>query len=338
MAKDELPLLEIEKLKIHFFLEEGTVRAVNGASLTLRPGETLGIVGESGCGKSVMARAILGLVSRPGRIVEGSILYHRMVGNTRESIDLAVLDPRSATMRAIRGLEITMIFQEPMSAMTPVYTIGEHITETIRLHQDVSKSQARDQAIQMLASVGMPDPPEIMRRYPHQVSGGMCQRAMIAMALSSYPSLLIADEPTTALDVTTEAQILELMRGLQAEFGMAILFITHNLGVIAQMADRVIVVYLGQVVEEADVYNLFHHPLHPYTRALLNSVPRLGQRDPRRRLLTVRGMLPNVFTIPDGCPFHPRCPEMRPGLCDEVEPPWLVPDIAHGVRCVLYQH
>jgi oligopeptide/dipeptide ABC transporter ATP-binding protein len=336
MARSELPLLEVENLRIHFFLEEGTVHAVNGASFTLWPGETLGIVGESGCGKSVLARSILGIVSSPGRIVDGSIVYHRRVGHVRESVNLATLDPRSDTMRSIRGLEITMIFQDPMSSLTPVYTIGEQIIEAIRLHQDISKQEARQQAVHLLESVGMPEPERTIQRYPHQLSGGMCQRALIAMALGSYPDLLLADEPTTALDVTTEAQILELMRELQHTYGMAILFITHNLGVIAQMAQRVIVMYLGQVVEHADVNNIFHRPLHPYTRALLDAVPRLGRRVPGRRLVTIPGTVPQVYAIPEGCPFHPRCPEMRPGICDEVEPPWLTPDVGHEVRCVLY--
>jgi oligopeptide/dipeptide ABC transporter ATP-binding protein len=337
MEKSGLPLLEMENLRIHFSLDEGTVHAVNGASFTLGPGETLGVVGESGCGKSVMARAILRMVAKPGRIVEGNIIYHRVIGNARETLDLTALDPRGEIMRSIRGLEIAMVFQEPMSSMSPVHTIGQQIVEAILLHQDLGKEEAWAKAIQVLASVGMPEPQRTIERYPYELSGGMCQRAMIAMALSSYPDLLIADEPTTALDVTTEAQILALLRDLQHEFGMAILFITHNLGVIAQMADRVIVMYLGCVVEEADVNSIFHAPLHPYTRALLASVPRLGRKIQGHRLTPIRGMVPNAYALPRGCAFHPRCPEMRPGVCDRQTPPWIKTEFGHHVRCVLYQ-
>lgn len=337
MTRTTPTLLEVESLATHFFLDEGVVHAVNGASFVMRAGETLGVVGESGCGKSVMARSILRMVAKPGRIVSGKIMYHRTVGHTRESVDLTTLDPRGEAMRAIRGLEITMVFQEPMSSMSPVHTIGEQITEAILVHQDVTERQAYDRAIEMLANVGMPEPHRTIRRYPHELSGGMCQRAMIAMALSTYPDLLIADEPTTALDVTTEAQILTLMRSLQHRFGMGILFITHNLGVIAQMTERVIVMYLGRVVEDADVNSLFHHPLHPYTQALLRSIPRMGHKRRGQRLASVRGMVPNAYAIPRGCPYHPRCTEMRPGICDRVAPPWVNADIHHWVRCVLYQ-
>lgn len=331
------PLLEVENLQTHFFLDEGTIHAVNGASLTLFQGKTLGVVGESGCGKSVMARSILRMVAKPGRIVGGSITYHRIIGNTRESINLTSLDPRGDLMRSIRGLDIAMIFQEPMSSLSPVHTIGQQITEAIQTHQAIDRKNAWSKAVQMLTSVGMPEPGRTINRYPHELSGGMCQRAMIAMALSSYPSLLIADEPTTALDVTTEAQILTLMRKLQHKFGMAILFITHNLGVIAQMAERVVVMYLGQVVEEADVNSIFHAPLHPYTRALLASVPRLGHKIRGYRLTPIRGMVPNAYSLPKGCPFHPRCSEMRAGICNQFEPPWVATEFGHHVRCVLYK-
>ncbi len=337
MPKGRLPLLEVEDLRTYFFLDEGTVHAVNGATFTVHTGETLGIVGESGCGKSVMARSILRMVPAPGRIVSGTIQLHRAVGHARETVELTELDPRGLEMRAIRGLEIAMVFQEPMSSLSPVHNIGEQIAEAIVLHHDVSDAAAREQAIQMLEDVGMPEPQRTIDRYPHELSGGMCQRAMIAMALSSYPDLLIADEPTTALDVTTEAQILQLMRDLQHRYGMAIMFITHNLGVIAQMTERVIVMYLGKVVEEATVDNIFHRPLHPYTQALLRSVPRLGQKQRGRRLASIRGTVPNAYAIPRGCPFHPRCAHIRPGICDEVRPPWLAVETDHWVRCVLYR-
>ncbi|MBN1247037.1 MAG: ABC transporter ATP-binding protein [Anaerolineae bacterium] len=329
-------LLEVDNLSTHFHLDEGTVHAVNGATFKLYAGETLGIVGESGCGKSVLARSILRMVPAPGRIVEGRILYHRLVGGTDDPVDLTKLDPRGPEMRAIRGLEIAMVFQEPMSSLSPVHTVGDQVAEAILLHRLVSQEEAQLQAVAMLDNVGMPEPARTARRYSHELSGGMCQRAMIAMALASYPDLLIADEPTTALDVTTEAQILQLMRDLQHRYGMAIMYITHNLGVIAQMTERVIVMYLGRVVEMAEVDRIFHQPLHPYTQALLRSVPRLGQKVRGRRLTSIKGMVPNAYEIPRGCPFHPRCPQMRPGICDRVAPPWLAPEIDHWVRCVLY--
>jgi oligopeptide/dipeptide ABC transporter ATP-binding protein len=293
-------------------------------------------VGESGCGKSVMARSILRIVPPPGRIVGGQILYHRPVGGLSETVDLTALDPEDYMLRFIRGLEISMIFQEPIASLSPVYTIGQQIVEAICLHQPVSKQQALQQAIDMLRQVGMPDATRTVHRYPHQLSGGMCQRAMIALALSCNPSLLIADEPTTALDVTTEAQILQVMCDLQNELGMAIIFITHNLGIVAQMTERVLVMYLGRVVEEADVDTLFYNPLHPYTQALLRSVPRWGPRDRNARLDSIRGTVPEPYSTPPGCPFHPRCEQMRPGVCDQQEPPWVQITAEHGVRCVLY--
>ena len=335
MASQKPVLLEVTDLRTHFHLDEGTVRAVDGTSFTLYRGETLGVVGESGCGKSVMARSIMGIVPSSGRIVGGQIVYNRTMGNVVEAVDLTALDPKGQVMRFIRGMEISMIFQEPMSSLSPVYTIGQQIVEAICLHQPVSKQQARQQAIAMLGQVGMPEPARTIDRYPHQLSGGMCQRAMIAMALSSYPSLLIADEPTTALDVTTEAQILRLMRDLQHKFGMAILFITHNLGVVAQMTERVIVMYLGRVVEEADVDTIFYNPKHPYTQALLRSIPRMGRRG-RSRLYSIRGTVPDPYSAPRGCPFHPRCDQIQPGVCDHVDPPWVVIAAEHSVRCVLY--
>lgn len=330
-------LLEVEDLRTYFHLDEGTVHAVDGASLRVYTGETLGVVGESGCGKSVMALSILGVVPSPGKIVGGRIRFYRGAVTGGEPVELTALDPRGDSIRAIRGLDITMIFQEPTSALSPVYTIGQQIVESLRLHRDLSRSQAREQVIEMLDKVGMPDPQTTIDRYPHQLSGGMCQRAMIAMALCSYPDLLIADEPTTALDVTTEAQILHLMRALQQEFSMAIMFITHNLGVIAQMAERVIVMYLGHVVEEGRVYDIFYHPLHPYTQALLASIPRLGRRVRGKKLVEIRGGVPNAYAVPRGCRFHPRCVYMRPGECDTDPPPWLTPDPDHSVRCVLYR-
>jgi oligopeptide/dipeptide ABC transporter ATP-binding protein len=341
---DKRPLLlEVEDLKTHIKLDEGTVRAVDGASFTLRRGETLGVVGESGCGKSITARSVMGIVRSPGKIVGGTIRWHRTPksaenGNKGQTLDLAKLDPQGSEMRNIRGAEISMVFQEPMSSLSPVHTIGNQIIEVILLHQHVNQEEARQKAIQMLDQVGMPQPKRIIDRYPHQLSGGMRQRAMIAMALSCHPDLLIADEPTTALDVTTEAQILTLMRTLQAELGMAILFITHNLGVVAQMTERVIVMYMGRVVEEATVDDLFYNPKHPYTQALLRSIPKMGSRTAgeSRRLASIRGTVPDPFNLPTGCPFHPRCDHMIRGVCDTQDPPLIQVGVGHTARCVLY--
>jgi oligopeptide/dipeptide ABC transporter ATP-binding protein len=324
-------LLEVRDLRTYFPLHDGMVRAVDGVSFTIRRGRTLGIVGESGCGKSVTAQSILRIVPPPGKIVSGEIVYHRRRdGQSDEAIDLTHLDPYGKAIRDIRGNEISYIFQEPMASLSPVHTIGHQIGETIMLHQRVNRDEARARSIQVLDHVGMARPSETIDRYAHQLSGGQRQRAVIALALSCQPSLLIADEPTTALDVTTEAQILELMRRLQQELGMAIQFITHNLGVIAEMADDVIVMYLGRQVEQATVDDLFNNPRHPYTVALLRSIPKLGRKT-RDRLEAIRGMVPDPFSIPAGCSFHPRCPMYRPGICDE--PEWLEVGPQHWVRC-----
>ncbi len=349
-AQSQPLLLEVKDLKTHFFLAQGIVRAVDGVDLTVQRGQTVGLVGESGCGKSVMARTILRIVPPPGRVVDGQILFdHEENGNipvydqpsrTGNVIDLATLDANGDKIRSIRGAEISMIFQEPMTSLSPVHTIGNQITEAILLHQEVSSEEARRQAIDMLARVNMPQPSRTIDRYPHQLSGGMRQRAMIAMALACRPSLLIADEPTTALDVTTQAQILTLMRDLQQEFGMAIIFITHDLGVIAQMVDYVVVMYLGRVVEMADVDTIFYDPKHPYTQALLRSIPRLGRKSAEGvsgRLAAIRGTVPDPYSIPKGCPFHPRCRQAIRGVCDQKDPPFLELEAGRKVRCVLYE-
>ncbi|RLT45237.1 MAG: ABC transporter ATP-binding protein [Chloroflexi bacterium] len=337
-------LLEVKGLKTHFFLQQGIVRAVENVDFSVQRGQTVGVVGESGCGKSVMARSVMSIVPTPGRIVEGEILFHLTHGEgssrTVEIVDMAKLDPMGDKARSIRGAEISMVFQEPMTSLSPVHTIGNQITEAILLHQAVSNAEARTIAINTLRQVGMPDPDRIIDRYPHQLSGGMRQRAMIAMALSCRPALLIADEPTTALDVTTQAQILTLMRGLQDELGMAIIFITHDLGVIAQMADYVVVMYLGEVVEMADVDSIFYDPKHPYTRSLLRSIPLLGRKSAEHkssRLTAIRGTVPDPYSIPKGCPFHPRCPQAIQGVCDTKSPPFLELEGGHKVRCVLYE-
>jgi peptide/nickel transport system ATP-binding protein len=340
MKSDQL-LLEVKNLKTYFFLDEGTVRAVDGVDFDIWRGQTLGVVGESGCGKSVTARSILRIVPKPGKIVEGEITLHRECGSNNghliDEVKLTTLDPKGSIIRSIRGCEIALVPQEPMASLSPVHTIGNQIMEAIMLHQKVNKAEARAKAIEILDLVGFPQPKERVDCYPHQLSGGLRQRAVIAMALSCHPSLLIADEPTTALDVTTEAQILRLMRSLQQELGMAILYITHNLGVVAQMTEDVIVMYMGKVIEEANVDTIFHNPLHPYTQALLRSIPRLGQTTKeQRRLESIRGTVPDPYSIPRGCSFHPRCIKSIPGVCDQREPPNVEAESGHKVRCVLY--
>jgi peptide/nickel transport system ATP-binding protein len=296
-------LLEVRDLRVH------------GVSYSLRPGRTLGVVGESGCGKTVTAQSVLRIVPRPGQIVGGEILYYPPSG---PPIDLAKLDPRGARIRAIRGKEIAYIFQEPMAALSPVHTIGHQMIERIRLHLTVGKEEGRARAIDTLERVGMPRPSQTIDRYAHQLSGGQRQRAVIAMALVCHPKLLIADEPTTALDVTTEAQILELLLELQRDFGMAMQYITHNLGVVAELVDDVIVMYLGKPVEYGSVEEIFENPQHPYTRALLRSIPKLGKKS-HERLESIRGMVPDPYRVPAGCAFHPRCPRYLAGVCDEPE-------------------
>ena len=338
-------LVEIKNLCTYFHLAEGVVRAVDGVNLTINRGKTLGVVGESGCGKSVTALSLMRLVQPPGRIERGEIIYYRTLqmsdsSATSDVIHLTELKANSHEMRGIRGNQISMVFQEPMTAMSPVLTVGRQIMEAIELHQKVSRSEARTRAIDILARVGLPHPERIVDNYPFELSGGMRQRAVIAMALSCNPHLLIADEPTTALDVTTEAQILDLMRNLQDEFGMAIMYITHNLGVIAEMADEVAVMYLGRVVEQASVNDIFFSPLHPYTQALLQSIPQLEDAvaaDHRqRRLQTISGMVPDPYSRLKGCSFHPRCPHAIAGVCDAEEPQVLQVEEGHTVQCHLY--
>jgi oligopeptide/dipeptide ABC transporter ATP-binding protein len=337
-------LVEIKDLHTYFYLVEGVVRAVDGVDLTIRRGQTIGIVGESGCGKSITSLSLMRLVAPPGKIVSGEIFFYRPVsqngGNVVDVIEITKLDPNGQEIRHIRGNQISMVFQEPMTAMSPVRTIGQQITEAIILHQKVDKHEARKKAIEMLARVGMPNPERVIDDYPFQLSGGMRQRTVIAMALSCRPSLLIADEPTTALDVTTEAQILDLMRDLQREFGMAIMYITHNLGVIAEMAQEVAVMYLGKIVEQTDIQSIFFNPLHPYTRALLKSIPQLtdavARVEERQRLQVIKGMVPDPYSILKGCSFHPRCPEFIAGVCDVVPPKAIRANATHLVRCHLY--
>jgi len=325
-----MPLIEIKGLKVYFHTEDGVARAVDGVDFDIESGKTLGVVGESGCGKSVTARAIMGLVDAPGRVESGRILYHRQ----DEVIDLVKLKPKGRQIRSIRGAEIAMIFQEPMTSLNPVFTIGDQIVEAILLHGDAGKRQAQKLAIQILEEVGIPLPRQRFNEYPHQLSGGMRQRAMIAMALSCNPSLLIADEPTTALDVTIQAQVLELMHGLRQQFNGAIMFITHDLGVIAGMADDIIVMYCGKIVESGPVLEIFKTPLHPYTIGLMRSIPSLIDSG-RRRLDTIEGVVPTTFSPIAGCAFAPRCSEVME-ICRQKAPACL--EVAPGHRTACFLH
>jgi peptide/nickel transport system ATP-binding protein len=329
------PLLEVRNLKTHFYTMEGVVKAVDGVTFDVLPARTLGIVGESGCGKSVAVRSILQIVESPGRIVDGAITYRKSNGGQVEEIDLTALAPYGPQMRAIRGGEISMIFQEPMTAFSPQYTIGNQIVEAIRVHSQTPDSAASELAMHWLDEVGIPNPARRMEEYPHQLSGGQRQRAMIAMALVTNPKILIADEPTTALDVTTQAQITMLLQRLQADHGMAILYITHDLGVIAEMAHEVVVMYLGSVVEKAPIVELFHSPKHPYTQALMTSRPSIYAK-PRERLPSITGSIPHPLRRPTGCPFHPRCPRFMPGLCEINTPKTICAGPQHEVDCFLY--
>ena len=355
------PLIEVKDLRVEFDVRAGIVKAVDGLNLTIHRGKTLGVIGESGCGKSMTARAILNMIPKPGKITNGKILYHRRVqnnghGNLDDVVELTQLDPDGKIIREIRGGEIGMIFQEPMSSLTPVYTAGTHINEAVSLHhltpvrkigdqlaeqviahQKVTKEEARNIGIEMLRRVGIPKPNERVDSYPHQLSGGQRQRVMIAIALSCEPAMLIADEPTTALDVSIEAQILDIMRDLQNSVNMAIMFITHNLGVIASMAEEIVVMYMGKAVEQAKVVELFKDAKHPYTQALLRSIPKLGEKQEGSRLASISGMTPDPFNLPTGCVFHPRCPMFMPGKCDKIVPKWTKVGEDHWVSCLLYE-
>ena len=327
-------LLKVEGLKTHFSSKEGTLKVVDDSSFELKRGETLGIVGDSGCGKSITAQSILRLVPPGGKIVGGKILFNL---HERGFVDLVQLNPDGKEMRAIRGAEIAMIFQEPMTSFSPVHTIGSQIVEVVRLHQRLSRAAARSRAVELLRKVGMPKPAEMIDAYPFNLSGGMRQRAMIAMALSCEPSLLIADEPTTAVDVTIQAQVLNLVKDLQQELNMALIVITHDLAVIAELADMVLIMlYLGKDVEHASVDEIFHNPLHPYTKGLLQSIPKLTA-DPDEKIMPMTGSLPSPYDLPKGCMFHRRCPQFMEGLCDKKEPPFEEVEKGHKVACFLYQ-
>jgi peptide/nickel transport system ATP-binding protein len=357
MSDNNKPLIEVKDLHVEFDVRAGIVKAVDGMFLDINRGQTVGVIGESGCGKSVTARAIMNMVPKPGKVPKGEIIYHRKVKDTgkEEILDLTKLNPDGNTIREIRGGEIGMIFQEPMSSLTPVYTAGAHIFEAVSLHgltpakkvgdqmaeaisahHKVTKKEGRAIAIDMLQKVGMPKPTERVDSFPHQLSGGQRQRVMIAIALSCQPDMLIADEPTTALDVSIEAQILDVMREMQQSYNMAIMFITHNLGVIAEMADEIVVMYMGKQVERAKTVELFYHPKHPYTQALLKSIPQIGKKT-GVRLATIEGMVPDPFHLPTGCVFHTRCPMFMPGKCDVITPTTKLVDEHHWASCLLYE-
>jgi oligopeptide/dipeptide ABC transporter ATP-binding protein len=365
------PLIEIKDLRVEFDIREGTVKAVDGFNLSINRGQTVGVIGESGSGKSVTARAILAMIPKPGKITSGQILYHRRKkaahgnGNGHstnggseitEIVDLTKVHPDGELIRQVRGGEIGMIFQEPMSSLTPVYTagtlineavslhrlvplkrIGDQIAATARTHRGLSKEEGREVAIEMLRKVGIPKPTQRVDSFPHQLSGGQRQRVMIAIALSCEPDMLIADEPTTALDVSIEAQILDIMKDLQHTANMAILFITHNLGVVANMAHEIVVMYMGKAVERASVKDLFYNAKHPYTQSLLKSIPQLGKKKAGERLASIAGMVPSPLHLPSGCVFHPRCPAFMPGKCDKIAPGWTKVGEDHWVSCLLYE-
>lgn len=333
MAVDNL--LEVQDLEVRFDLKEGTVRAVNGVTLDVGHNRSLGLVGESGCGKSVTAKAMMRILPNRARIVRGTIrLAPRQ--DHGAPIDLTAFKPHARALRAIRGGDISMIFQEPMTSLSPVHTIGNQIIETIKLHQNVGKKEARTRAIEMLHLVGVPLPERRVDAYPHELSGGLRQRSMIAMALACNPRLLIADEPTTALDVTIQAQILTLIARLREELGMSVIMITHDLGVVAETTDEVAVMYLGLVVEHGPVREIFNNPKHPYTIALLESIPRIGKGN-RQRLASITGSVPDPFSAPPGCPFHPRCGHVINGKCNMGAPPAVRRiDKNHTVTCHLF--
>jgi oligopeptide/dipeptide ABC transporter ATP-binding protein len=328
VTKSTNPLLEIKNLKTYFYTEDGVVKAVDGVDLVVYPGEVLGLVGESGCGKSVSFLSVMRLISQPGKITAGEIIF--------DGQDLLKLT--ETEMTHMRGNRISMIFQQPQTALNPVFKVGDQISEVLSIHQDFDRETGRTRAVELLAMVGIPEPEKRANAYPHELSGGMAQRVMIAMALACVPELLIADEPTTALDVTIQAQILDLMRDLRNKVGASVVLITHDLGVVAEMAERVAVMYAGRIVEQADVKTLFAEPLHPYTQGLMGSIPILGKI--KERLEVIPGSVPNLVDLPPGCRFAPRCKariDHQLQICTETEPDLIQASPDHIVRCWLYQ-
>ncbi|MEC0228311.1 ABC transporter ATP-binding protein [Paenibacillus alba] len=333
-AQTEQPLLSVQNLRIRIQMDNGEMNAVDGVDFEIHKGKTLGLVGESGCGKSLTSRAIISINPKECETT-GSIVYHSQSEESLQNLNLLSLNPTSKQIRSIRGRKIAMIFQEPMTAFSPMNTIGNQIMEAIQIHRTKNKKEAKKIALEMLAKVGISDQEKRFDQYPHEFSGGMRQRAMISMALSCNPELLIADEPTTALDVTIQAQVLELMRGLQAEFGMAILLVTHDLGIIAQMCDEVAVMYLGKIVEQAPVKEIFYNPKHPYTKGLLKSMPRLGGGK-SKRLDSIEGSVPMPINMPPMCGFYDRCKDRIEGVCNTKAVPNTRISDHHMVKCFLY--
>ena len=325
------PVIAVQDLSVHFAVDEGALKAVDGVSFAIEEQQVFGLIGESGCGKTVTAQSLMRLVPKPGRIINGSIHYQAEFG---DSIDLAAVDPAGNEIRAIRGNEIAMIFQEPMSSLSPIHSIGNQLMEAVLLHVTRNKRDAYKIALEMLDLVGISNPAQRMEEYPHHFSGGMRQRVMIAMSLACRPRLLIADEPTTALDVTVQAQILDLIARTQKQFQMAVLYITHDLGIIAEICDKVAVMYLGKIVEQGSVRDIFHNPLHPYTRRLLASTPRIGQH--AARLQSIDGTVPIPINMPFACGFCSRCPDMIAGSCDTALPALVEIEDDHFVRCFLH--
>ena len=330
-AAEARTVIEVADLSVQFAVDEGNLKAVDHVSFAINEQQMFGLIGESGCGKTVTAQSLMRLVPKPGRIVNGQIHYH---GESGGRIDLAGEDATGPVIRGIRGKEIAMIFQEPMSSLSPIHSIGNQLMEPILLHVTRNKREAYETALDMLDLVGISNPAQRMDEYPHHFSGGMRQRVMIAMALSCRPRLLIADEPTTALDVTVQAQILDLIAQAQTQFQMAVLYITHDLGIIAEICDEVAVMYLGRIVERGAVRDIFHNPLHPYTRRLLAATPRIGQR--AARLHTIDGTVPIPIGLPQACGFCSRCPDMMPGSCDAAVPALVEIEAGHEARCFLH--
>ncbi|MFF0341550.1 ABC transporter ATP-binding protein [Kribbella sp. NPDC004875] len=326
-----VPRLAVRDLRSYFFTREGVVKAVDGVDLVVGDRETVGVIGESGCGKSIMAHSLMRLVRPPGEIVAGQVLLKQ---EDQQTVDVLALDPRSPRLRSIRGGEIAMVFQEPMTSFSPVHSVGRQVAEMIRTHADVSKAEARNRVVDLFTRVGISNPAHRFDEYPHQMSGGMRQRAMIAMALANSPRVIVADEPTTALDVTIQAQILELMKELQDERDMSTIFITHNMGLIAEQVDRVYVMYLGRVVESATTSQLFANPLHPYTQKLLKAVPRPGRAV--ERLETIEGTVPTPIGLPRQCGFASRCQLAIEGRCESHVPAMREIEDGHFVRCFLH--
>lgn len=327
-SNNNQPLLDIQNLKTYFYTEDGIVKAVDGVDFSVYPGEVMGLVGESGCGKSVTSLSIMRLIGIPGKVVDGKIFF--------EGRDLLKLS--EAEMVDMRGNRISMVFQQPQSSLNPVFKVGDQVAEVLQIHQNMGREESWEKAVDLLRLVGIPDPEEKAHSYPHEMSGGQAQRVMIAMALALNPQLLLADEPTTALDVTIQAQILDLLRDLRTRMGTSVILITHDLGVIAEMADRVAVMYAGRIVEQADIDSVFAKPLHPYTQGLIASIPVLGKI--KDRLDVIPGSVPNLISLPPGCKFAPRCRarvEHELQICTEIEPDLLEVLPKHAVRCWLYQ-